>query len=129
MNKGFLTVLAVVGLVFGQSLQISAQQAPAKDAPSIAGKWAGKVTADRGEMQIMVTLAVKDGVATGSIETPHGAMAIAKGTLKDGKWTLPFSTEDGGAGKMVAVLKGDVLAGDWDFSPNAVGTFEVERVK
>jgi hypothetical protein len=107
----------------------SAQQAPPNDTPSIAGSWIGKVTADVGEMEISVSLTVKDGVASGSIETFHGGMTIAKGAFKDGKWTLPFSTPDGGTGKMIAVLKGDTLSGDWDFSPNAVGTFALNRRK
>jgi hypothetical protein len=126
-------VFAVVVCVLGQALPIGAagaggQQPPTKEAPSIAGKWVGKVVADRGEMPIAVTLTVKEGVASGSIETAHGAMTIAKGTLKDGKWTLPFTAESG-TGRMIAVLKGDVLAGDWDFAPNAVGTFELTRQK
>ena len=98
-------------------------------APSLAGKWLGAVTTDIGQMNIALTITVEKNVASGTIETGHGAFQITKGTVTDGKWTLPFASPDGATGKMIGVLKGDQFAGDWDFRPIAVGTFAVERAK
>ncbi|HEX5217276.1 MAG TPA: hypothetical protein VFV98_17570 [Vicinamibacterales bacterium] len=96
----------------------------------LGGKWSGAVKADIGEMPIEVTLKVENEAVKGDIKTFHGSFHIDKGELqKDGRWKLSFTTDDGGAGSLIGAVKDDSFAGDWDFRPNAVGTFTLTRVK
>ena len=116
----FVSILVVVSTVaFAQ------QKAAVLD-----GKWSGAVKADIGEMPIEVTLKVEGETVKGDIKTFHGSFRVEKGELqKDGRWKLSFTTEDGGAGSLIGAVKEDSFAGDWDFRPNAVGTFALTRVK
>ena len=98
-------------------------------APDLAGKWKGAVKADVGEMPIEVVITVDKGKASGTIKTFHGDLTIRDGALTGGKWILPFQSSDGPQGKMTGVLKGDSFSGEWDFRPQAVGTFSLARVK
>ena len=98
-------------------------------AAPLAGKWRGEVTTDIGTMAIGLTVTVTTGVATGQVESAHGAFKISAGKFADGKWTLPFETDEGGSGKMIGVVKGDTFSGEWDFRPMAVGTFALSRLK
>jgi len=97
--------------------------------PDLAGKWKGAVKADVGEMPIEVAITVEKGRASGTIKTFHGDLTIREGAFADGKWILPFGSPDGPRGKMTGVLKGDGFSGEWDFRPQAVGTFSLTRVK
>jgi hypothetical protein len=97
---------------------------------TLAGKWRGAVKADVGEMPIEVVITVEKGKASGTIRTFHGELTIREGVFADGKWVLPFGSPDGSArGKMSGVLKGDGFSGEWDFRPQAIGTFSLTRVK
>ena len=96
----------------------------------LEGKWSGAVKADVGEMPIEVTLKVEGDTVKGDIKTFHGSFRIEKSELqKDGRWKLSFTTDDRANGSLTGAVKGDSFAGDWDFRPNAVGTFAVTRVK
>ena len=106
---------------------VLATSAAAQTTPTLDGTWDGAVTANSGEMKIEATLTAKAGVVTGSIKTFHGNMTIKEGKLVDGKWVLPFTTEDGLSGKLTGTLKGNEFTGAWDFSPQAVGTFALKR--
>ena len=113
-------VAVVFAVVVG--LGVSAQSVPGLD-----GKWMGKVTATAGEMPISASFTTKGGVVSGSIQTFHGAFVITEGRLTDGKWVLPFTTDEGGKGTMTGTLKDDQFSGEWDFRPMAVGTFALTR--
>ncbi len=115
-----IAALAAVSVVPGISQQ---------KAPDLAGKWKGVVKADAGEMPIEVAITIEKGQATGTIKTFHGDLVIRDGAFADGKWVLPFQAGDGPRGKMTGVLKGDTLSGEWDFRPQAFGTFSITRVK
>ena len=97
--------------------------------PDLAGTWKGAVKADQGEMPIEVAITIEKGKVTGTIKTFHGDLVIRDGAFADGKWVLPFQAGDGPQGKMTGVLKGDTLSGEWDFRPQAFGTFSITRVK
>lgn len=101
----------------------------ASAAEELDGRWTGKVVADAGEMPITVSLTVKNGAASGTIETFHGAMTITDGRLVEGRWVLPFAAADGTKGRMSGVVKGDAFTGEWDYRPQAVGTFSLTRAK
>ena len=112
-------------LVLATAVTFAQQKATVLD-----GKWSGAVKADIGEMPIEVTLKVEGEAVKGDIKTFHGSFRIEKGELqKDGRWKLSFTTEDGGAGSLIGAVKEDSFAGDWDFRPNAVGSFALTRVK
>jgi len=121
----FAAALLVSMLVAVTTVAFAQQKAVVLD-----GKWSGAVKADIGEMPIEVTLKVEGETVKGDIKTFHGSFRIEKGELqKDGRWKLSFTTEDGGAGSLIGAVKEDSFAGDWDFRPNAVGTFALTRVK
>jgi hypothetical protein len=116
--------LATIGLAATVPQDRQEAQSP------LAGRWLGKVVANVGEMPIEVVVTVADGKVTGEIRNFHGAFRISGAELeKDGRWKLSFSDDDGGTGTMTGAIKGDAFAGDWDYSPNAVGKFELTRVK
>jgi hypothetical protein len=116
----------VCALMLGLAVALPAQDKPA---PPV-GKWAGSVAADVGEMQIQVSVVMTDGKVSGEITTFHGAFTIDAGELqKDGRWKLSFTSPEGPTGSMTGLVKGDTFSGDWDFRPNAVGSFTLTRVK
>lgn len=119
------TVLATVTLMTTLGY---AQARPAAPAP-LDGTWTGKVTAEMGEMAVTAELGTKSGIVSGVLKTAHGEFKIADGKVVDGKWVLPFTTGDGGGGKLTGVPKGDTFTGEWDFRPQAFGTFELTRAK
>jgi hypothetical protein len=118
----FPVAAVVLALTAGR---VDAQSAPAP----VVSKWDGTVTADAGAMRIVVTLTQKGDAMTGQIESPHGIFTIKNGTLSKGVWQLPFEAEDGSKGVMKGKITDDDFTGDWDFSPRAVGTFALKRVK
>jgi hypothetical protein len=99
----------------------------AADAKEILGRWVGSVTAEMGEMQFALDLKESDGKITGTLETMHGDWSVSSATAKDGKWTIVATAEDGTGGKLIGRVKDGKLAGDWDFAPRAVGTFQLAR--
>ena len=121
----FATALFVSAFTLASAVIVAQQKAAVLD-----GRWSGAVKAEMGEMPIEVTLKAEGETIKGDIKTFHGNFLIEKGELqKDGRWKLSFKTEDGGAGSLIGTVKGDAFAGDWDFRPNAVGTFALTRVK
>ncbi len=121
----FATALLVSVLTLASSVVFAQQKTAVLD-----GRWSGAVKAEMGEMPIDVTLKTEGETIKGEIKTFHGTFRIGKGELqKDGRWKLSFTTEDGGAGTMIGAVKGDTFEGDWDFRPNAVGTFALTRAK
>jgi hypothetical protein len=102
--------------------------ATAQKPEELAGKWTGKVTADIGEMTIVATLKVKDGVVSGEIQTEHGISKVGKVELKDKKWVIPFTAETGETGTMTGTVSGDTFEGEWDHRPMALGTFTLKRL-
>jgi hypothetical protein len=109
------------------SLSAQGSRSAPPDSKQILGRWIGSVTADVGEMSIGIELKETDGKIAGTIETPHGNWAVDSVTAREGRWTLHVKTEDGGEGRLVGQVKDGRFAGDWDFKPRAVGTFEVTR--
>ena len=121
-----LSVTALLAFVL-MSMPAASAQTPAS---ALAGRWTGAVKAEMGEMPIEVSLKVDGEAITGEIKTFHGVFKINKGEQqKDGRWKLSFVTDDGAAGSLTGAVKGDAFSGDWDFRPNAVGTFALTRVK
>jgi hypothetical protein len=120
--KRTLIVLAI--LLTTTLADVATAQKPAE----LAGKWTGQVTADIGEMKIVVTLKVKDGAVSGEIETPHGISKVGTVEFKDKKWVIPFTAETGQTGKMTGTVSGEAFEGDWDLRPMAVGTFALKRM-
>lgn len=118
----------VIALVIAAALALPGM---AQDTPTtLAGNWTGSVKADIGEMPISVVIKVDGEKVTGEIKNFHGAFRIEKGERqKDGRWKLTFATEDGATGSLLGVVKGEAFAGEWDFRPNAVGTFALTRAK
>lgn len=127
MNR---TLLTSIGLTLA-TVVLAATIGYAQAAPPgpLDGTWTGKVTADMGEMAITGTFVTKNGIVSGVLSNPHGEFKIADGKLVEGKWVLPFSTGDGMKGKLTGVPKGDTFSGEWDFRPQAFGTFELTRSK
>ena len=121
----FAAALLASVLTLSSAVILAQQKAAVLD-----GRWSGAVKAEMGEMPIDVTLKTEGETLKGEIKTFHGNFRIEKGELqKDGRWKLSFTTDDGGAGSLIGAVKGDAFSGDWDFRPNAVGTFALTRVK
>ena len=123
MRRALVCVMAVVVLV--TTALASAQSEP----PSLTGTWKGKVTADIGEMPIVLTVTATGSKAAGELQTGHGILKIKQGTLEKGVWTLTFAMDDGPGGVMKGKVVQDTFSGDWDFKPMAVGTFSMTRQK
>ena len=122
----FVATFLISVLTLAPAVVIAQQQ----KADVLAGRWSGAVKADVGEMQIEASLKIEGETIKGEIKTFHGNFRIDKAELqKDGRWKVSFTTEDGGAGSLIGIVKGDAFAGDWDFRPNAVGTFALTRLK
>jgi hypothetical protein len=121
--------LAIVSIAFSATSLGAAQAKTPPAAASIEGTWAGKVSADSGEMKVRVVIKIEQGKASGSIETAHGSWQISGGTFKDGVWTLPFTVEGAGDRWMKGQIKGDDFSGEWNNAPMAVGTFALKREK
>ena len=124
-----MKVMASCALVLGLAVSLSAQgtRSATSDASQIVGRWIGSVTADVGEMSIGLDLKETDGKISGTLETPHGSWSVYSVTAVSGRWTLQVKTEDGTEGRLIGQVKDGRFAGDWDFKPRAVGTFELTR--
>jgi len=111
------------------SVLVSAQTGkPAPGNPQeVSGRWIGSVSADAGEMSIGLDLKVANGKVSGTLETAHGNWTVESAAAKDGRWTLVVKMDDGTDGRMTGQVKGDSFAGDWDFKPRPVGTFQLSR--
>jgi len=127
MRRRFSILLATLALPVAGATALALQQPT--PAPPLTGTWRGTVTADIGQMTIALTVKADGTTASGEIENAHGKWAIKQGKLADGVWTLPFQSEDGAKGEMKGTIKGDTFSGAWNFSPVAVGTFELTRQK
>jgi len=125
MKSTIMSSLAAMLLAVSLSAQ-AARPAPANP-QEIAGRWIGSVTADAGEMSIGLDLKAVDGKVSGTLETAHGNWTVESATSKEGRWILVVRMDDGAEGRMTGQVKGGSFAGDWDFKPRAVGTFQLAR--
>lgn len=123
MIRHYFVVSAVV-------VSLAALAAAQEKPDPLTGRWLGKVTANVGEMPIEVEVTVADGKVTGAVKNFHGAFKITQGERqKDGRWKLTFAADDGGTGTLLGAVDADAFTGEWDFRPNAVGTFALTRAK
>lgn len=94
----------------------------------ISGRWIGTVTADIGTMPIALELKEeKDAGLTGTLETGHGNWTVTAVNRKSETWRLTIKAPDGLQGTMSGRVKNGRLAGEWNFAPRAVGTFDLAR--
>jgi len=125
-----LTVLLIAlfcsFLAFGSTLPITTADEHDKE---VVGKWEGPVTTGAGEMRMKLELRVEGDKIVGEISNPHGTWTVTDVKFAHGKWTISWRTPDDATGKMIGSVKGDKLAGDWDFAPNFVGTFDFTKAK
>jgi hypothetical protein len=127
MKSVIVSCVLVLVLCVAVSMSAQAGKATAPNNKEIAGRWVGSVTADAGEMGFGLELNEKDGKLSGALETAHGNWTVTSAAAKDGAWTLNVKTEDGSEGKLTGRVKNGTFAGDWNFVPRAVGTFELTR--
>ncbi len=93
----------------------------------IVGKWEGGVSAGGAAMNITLELKNEGNKIVGQINNPHGSWDGDRCEVCQRKWTIAWRTSEDGTGKMIGTLKDNKLAGDWDFSPAFVGTFELTK--
>lgn len=93
----------------------------------IVGKWEGGVSAGGAAMNITLELKNEGNKIVGQINNPHGSWTVTDVKFANGKWTIAWRTPEDGTGKMIGTIKDNKLAGDWDFSPAFVGTFELTK--
>jgi hypothetical protein len=125
-----LTVLLIAlfcsFLAFGSTLTMTTADEHDKE---VVGKWEGLVTTAAGEMRMKLELRTEGDKIVGQITNPHGTWPITDVKFAHGKWTISWRTPDDATGQMIGSVKGDQLAGKWDFPPNFVGTFDFTKSK
>ena len=95
---------------------------------AIAGSWVGGIDTDRGQMQIGLEIRSAHGKLTGTLRTAHGDWEVTGITEKQGVWTVAFKN-DGGRGTMTGKIKDGHFSGEWNNTPQAVGTFDLAVAK
>ncbi len=127
ITKRMLTILFSGTLLFFSATEAGALAFQKTKSGELAGKWQGNVTAGDNAMGITLELKADGDKLTGQITNPHGSWQVTDVKFAGGKWTIGWRTSEGGTGKMIGTLKDNKLAGDWDFSPAFVGTFELSK--
>jgi hypothetical protein len=136
-----MRLFVAIALMFGFTASLPARQDTRlsdADLKEISGRWIGTVTADIGTMPIALNLKLKDKAAdehgrtqaelSGALETAHGNWEITSVRKNSaGGWVIGAKMPDGLAGTLSGRVKDGRLAGDWNFKPRAVGTFELDR--
>jgi hypothetical protein len=92
----------------------------------LEGKWLGGVDTDRGKMQIGLELKAEGGKLIGAIKSPHGDWAVKSVSESKGTYTITFDN-GGQTGRLIGAIKDGKFSGEWDNSPNAKGTFSLEK--
>ena len=129
ITRGLTVLMAALFcclLVGGHSLPVTGPDDHNKE---VVGKWEGMVTTGAGEMRMKLELKIEGDKIVGEITNPHGTWPITDVKFTNGKWTISWRTSDDATGRMIGTVKGNQLAGDWDFPPNFIGTFDFSRVK
>ena len=119
----FLSLSLLSVCVLGQKA-LASQKASTNE---IVGKWEGGVTVGERSMQITLELKNEGNKVVGQLHTAHGAWTVTDVKFASGKWTIGWRTPEDTTGKLIGTLKDNKLAGDWDFSPAFVGTFELTK--
>ena len=127
ITKRMSAILFSCALLFLSALGSGAPAFQKAKSGELAGKWQGNVTAGDAAMGITLELKAEGDKLTGRITNPHGSWQVTDVKFAGGKWTIGWRTPEGSTGKMIGMLKDNKLAGDWDFSPAFVGTFELSK--